>query len=70
MFEKSLQDVIQGLRKSRDEEEFLKACLKDCREEIISTDMDIKAQALSKLIYVTSPFQSAQASRKVANVGM
>jgi AP-3 complex subunit delta-1 len=53
MFEKSLVDLIRGLRSHKgDEPEYIQSALKECRSEIRSQDMDIKATALLKLIYL------------------
>ncbi|GAW12652.1 hypothetical protein ANO14919_020220 [Xylariales sp. No.14919] len=53
MFEKSLYDLIRGLRSHKgNEKEYIHNCLKECRAEIRSQDMDLKATALLKLIYL------------------
>ncbi|KAK0735531.1 adaptin N terminal region-domain-containing protein [Apiosordaria backusii] len=53
MFEKSLYDLIRGLRNHKgNEKEYIQNCLKECRSEIRSPDMDLKATALLKLIYL------------------
>ncbi|KAI2643657.1 adaptin N terminal region-domain-containing protein [Xylaria nigripes] len=53
MFEKSLYDLIRGLRSHKgNEKEYIQNCLKECRAEIRSQDMDLKATALLKLIYL------------------
>lgn len=53
MFEKSLVDLIRGLRSHKgDEAEYIQSALKECRSEIRSQDMDVKATALLKLIYL------------------
>ncbi|KAK3326457.1 adaptin N terminal region-domain-containing protein [Apodospora peruviana] len=53
MFEKSLHDLIRGLRNHKaNEKEYIQNCLKECRSEIRSQDMDVKAAALLKLIYL------------------
>ncbi|CRG89865.1 AP-3 complex subunit delta [Talaromyces islandicus] len=52
-FEKSLYDLIRGLRSHRGSEaEYIQNSLKECRAEIKSQDMDKKAIALLKLIYL------------------
>ncbi|KAJ5664765.1 hypothetical protein N7462_011578, partial [Penicillium macrosclerotiorum] len=52
-FEKSLYDLIKGLRNHKGgEDEFIKSCLRECKAEIKSQDMDKKATALLKLIYL------------------
>ncbi|KAI1438195.1 adaptin N terminal region-domain-containing protein [Xylaria sp. CBS 124048] len=53
MFEKSLYDLIRGLRSHKgNEKEYIQNCLKECRSEISSQDLDLKATALLKLIYL------------------
>lgn len=53
MFEKSLVDLIRGLRNHKGSEtEYIQSALKECRSEIRSQDMDVKATALLKLIYL------------------
>ncbi|CAD6503208.1 BgTH12-02876 [Blumeria graminis f. sp. triticale] len=53
MFEKSLYDLIRGLRNYRgNEKEYIQNSLKECRAEIRGQDMDLKATALLKLIYL------------------
>ncbi|KAK0728392.1 adaptin N terminal region-domain-containing protein [Lasiosphaeria miniovina] len=53
MFEKSLYDLIRGRRNHKGhEKEYIQNCLKECRSEIRSQDMDVKATALLKLIYL------------------
>ncbi|KAL7797446.1 adaptin N terminal region domain-containing protein [Trichoderma ceciliae] len=53
MFEKSLYDLIRGLRNHKgNEREYIQKSLKECRAEVRSQDMDLKATALLKLIYL------------------
>ncbi|EXJ79084.1 hypothetical protein A1O3_08585 [Capronia epimyces CBS 606.96] len=53
MFEKSLVDLIRGLRGHKgNESEYIQSALKECRNEIRSQDLDVKATALLKLIYL------------------
>jgi AP-3 complex subunit delta-1 len=53
MFEKSLVDLIRGLRSHKgNENEYIQGALRECRTEIRSQDMDVKATALLKLIYL------------------
>ncbi|RMD43967.1 hypothetical protein DV735_g1169, partial [Chaetothyriales sp. CBS 134920] len=53
MFEKSLVDLIKGLRSHKgDEAEYIQNALKECRSEAKSQDMDLKATALLKLVYL------------------
>ncbi|PYI10511.1 Adaptor protein complex AP-3 delta subunit [Aspergillus sclerotiicarbonarius CBS 121057] len=53
MFEKSLYDLIKGLRNHKGtEDEYIQDSLRECKAEIRSQDMDKKATALLKLIYL------------------
>lgn len=53
MFEKSLYDLIRGLRSHKgNEAEYIQSVLKECRTEVKSQDMDVKATALLKLVYL------------------
>ncbi|KAJ6009790.1 hypothetical protein N7522_004806 [Penicillium canescens] len=53
MFEKSLYDLIKGLRGHKGgENEYIQNCLRECKTEIKTQDMDKKATALLKLIYL------------------
>lgn len=53
MFEKSLYDLIRGLRNHKGKErEYIQNSLRECRAEIRGSDMDLKATALLKLIYL------------------
>ncbi|KAJ5035407.1 uncharacterized protein L3040_007876 [Drepanopeziza brunnea f. sp. 'multigermtubi'] len=53
MFEKSLYDLIRGLRNHKgNEKEYIQNSLKECRAEIRGQDMDLKATALLKLVYL------------------
>ena len=52
-FEKSLYDLIRGLRNHKgNEREYIQHSLRECRSEIRGADMDLKATALLKLIYL------------------
>lgn len=52
-FEKSLYDLIRGMRNHKgNEREYIQNCLKECRSEIRTQDLDLKATALLKLIYL------------------
>ncbi|KAF2454978.1 armadillo-type protein [Lineolata rhizophorae] len=52
-FEKSLYDLIRGLRNHKgNEREYIQASIRECRKEIKSQDMDVKATALLKLTYL------------------
>ncbi|KAF2280722.1 AP-3 complex subunit delta [Westerdykella ornata] len=53
MFEKSLYDLIRGLRNHKgSEKEYIAESIKECRKEIRSNDMDLKSTALMKLTYL------------------
>ncbi|RDW93225.1 putative AP-3 complex subunit delta [Aspergillus mulundensis] len=52
-FEKSLYDLIKGLRNHKgSEEDYIQSSLRECKAEIRSQDMDKKATALLKLAYL------------------
>lgn len=53
MFEKSLVDLIKGLRTNKGSETtYIETALRECRAEVRSQDMDVKATALLKLVYL------------------
>ena len=53
MFEKDIYQLIRGLRAHKgNEREYIQESLKECRKEIKSQDMDQKATALLKLVYL------------------
>ncbi|KXL50600.1 hypothetical protein M433DRAFT_61298 [Acidomyces richmondensis BFW] len=53
MFEKDIFQLIRGLRAHKgNEREYIQASLRECRKEIKSQDMDQKATALLKLVYL------------------
>ena len=53
MFEKDIYQLIRGLRAHKGHErEYIQDCLKECRKEIRGADMDQKATALLKLVYL------------------
>ncbi|ETN38993.1 uncharacterized protein HMPREF1541_07035 [Cyphellophora europaea CBS 101466] len=53
MFEKSLVDLIRGLRNNKGSETtYIQSALRECRTEIRSQDLDVKATALLKLVYL------------------
>lgn len=53
MFEKDIYQLIRGLRAHKgNEREYIQESLKECRKEIRSQDMDQKATALLKLVYL------------------
>ncbi|PPJ51777.1 hypothetical protein CBER1_09671 [Cercospora berteroae] len=53
MFEKDIYQLIRGLRAHKgNEREYIQLSLQECRKEIKSQDMDQKATALMKLVYL------------------
>lgn len=53
MFEKSLNDMIKGMRANPvGEREFVAACLAECRTELVVREVTIKQQAVLKLVYL------------------
>jgi hypothetical protein len=53
MFEKSLNELIKGIRAHKGSEaKYIDAAIADCRKEVKSKDPDIKAKAVLKLAYV------------------
>ncbi|CAI6341463.1 unnamed protein product [Periconia digitata] len=53
LFEKSLYDLIRGMRNHKgSEKEYINDSIKECRKEIRSNDMDLKSTALMKLTYL------------------
>lgn len=57
MWERTLQDLIRGLRANKqDESKFIAQAVDEIRKEIKDKDMEIKAAAILKLTYVRSPF--------------
>jgi AP-3 complex subunit delta len=67
MFEKTLTDLIKGIRAHKGSEaKYIDSSIGDCRKEIKSRDLGIKAQAILKLAYVYDNNESAYCL--VANV--
>lgn len=53
MFEKDLYSLIRGLRNHKgNEREYIQDSIKECRKEVRGSDMDQKATALLKLVYL------------------
>jgi AP-3 complex subunit delta-1 len=53
MWERTLQDLIRGLRANKnDESKFIGQAMDEIRREIKSKDMELKAGAVMKLTYV------------------
>jgi hypothetical protein len=62
MFERSLADLIRGLRglgspSQQDEAKFIAQAVDEIRQEIKSKDMELKTAAILKLTYVRRFFQ-------------
>ena len=54
MFEKSLLDMVKGLRANKDRRnQYINQCVQEIKEEIKRDDRDIKSQAVMKLAHVT-----------------
>ena len=57
MWERTLQDLIRGLRANKkDEATFINKAVNEIREEIKNKDMELKAGAIMKLTYVSVTF--------------
>ena len=53
MWERTLQDLIRGLRANKkDESRFISQAIDEIREEVKKKDMELKAAAILKLVYV------------------
>jgi AP-3 complex subunit delta len=53
MFEKTLTDVVKGIRASkRDTSKYISQCIAEIKMEINSSDMFVKANALQKLTFL------------------
>ncbi|CAI2181272.1 3859_t:CDS:10 [Funneliformis geosporum] len=53
MFEKSLTDLIRGIRANKkNEQKYIAACIQECRQEVKNNDHDVKATAILKLTYL------------------
>jgi AP-3 complex subunit delta-1 len=62
MWERTLQDLIRGLRSTKtDEAKFIAQAVDEIREEVKSKDMELKAAAVLKLTYVR-PYAKALCS--------
>lgn len=55
MFERTLSDLIRGLRASnkKDESQFIALAVDEIRKEVRTKDMELKAAAILKLTYVS-----------------
>lgn len=58
MWERTLQDLIRGLRANKnDERKFVTQAIEEIRKETKSKDMELKAGAILKMTFVrTTPF--------------
>lgn len=57
MWERTLKDLIRGLRANKtDESKFIAKAVDEIRREVRSKDMELKAGAVLKLTYVRSTF--------------
>jgi hypothetical protein len=64
MFEKSLQDLVKGIRAANnDSAAFIAKAIQEIKEELASPDVPIKAQALQKLTYVSRAAQPSPTTR-------
>ena len=55
MFEKSLTDLVKGIRANKNNEDaFIRSAIAEIRKEITQPDHKKKAVAVQKLIYVCS----------------
>lgn len=59
MWERTLQDLIRGLRANKkDESKFISQAIAEIRQEVKSKDMELKAAAVLKLTYVSLLYSS------------
>lgn len=69
MWERTLQDLIRGLRANKkDESKFIAQAVNEIRREVSSKDMELKAGAILKLTYVCSFPIIPHATRLIRNV--
>jgi hypothetical protein len=55
MFEKSLQDLVKGIRNTKgDTTQYIAKAIAEIKDEVKSRDVTVKAQALQKMTYVRS----------------
>ncbi len=58
MFEKSLQDLVKGIRAANnDSAAYIAKAIQEIKDELKSRDVTIKSQALQKLTYVSTHTQ-------------
>lgn len=77
MWERTLQDLIRGLRANKnDEAKFIAQANEEIRREIKNKDMELKAAAVMKLTYVrvcpfpASPFRGLIPSTAARHAGL
>lgn len=64
MWERTLQDLIRGLRANKnDQAKFIAQANEEIRREIKSKDMELKAGAVMKLTYVRGSFLAVPVPR-------
>ena len=53
MFEKSLQDMVKGIRANKaTEDAYIRSCVSEIKDELRANDIKKKAVAVQKLTYV------------------
>ncbi|KAK9467018.1 adaptin N terminal region-domain-containing protein [Lipomyces arxii] len=55
LFKKSLHDLIRGIRGCKDPDatdKYIRNAISECRQEVLSQDMDVKTMAVMKLAYL------------------
>lgn len=58
MWERTLKDLIRGLRAHKnDESKFIAQAIDEIRQEVKSKDVELKTAAVLKLTYVRNPLQ-------------
>lgn len=68
MWERTLQDLIRGLRANKkDESKFIAKAVDEIRREIKSEDMELKAGAVLKLTYVCSMLLSVMSGPEMTS---
>jgi AP-3 complex subunit delta-1 len=61
MWERTLQDLIRGLRSNKkDEAKFIAQAVDEIRREVRSKDMELKAAAILKLTYVSTRLSTVE----------
>jgi AP-3 complex subunit delta len=54
MFEKTLNELIKGIRAHKGSEtKYIDSAITECKKEVKAKDLEIKAQAILKLTYVS-----------------